>query len=1553
MAIRHRLGLFFGAIATVVLLVIAAIGILSRSQWGHEQVRRQVLSILQGNVHGVVRIGKVSGNLLTGATIDGIEIIDSLGHPFFTAEKISARYNIRAFLNQKLLFDDVTITRPLLLFDKPPGDKWNIARLWPSKPHPPGYVHKEGWGDWFELTNVRVIDGRVLVRAAWHPNDSLTSRQRDSVLAHQLGPKGKFVIEEVPGGWQRVSDFRHLNGVLPRLRIADPVNKWMLVDIATMTADARPLKGPPALVKDLKGRFEFTDDSAWFDNVKARLPGSRLTGGGRYYVDTDNLLLHLVAAPGAFKDFQFVYADFPDSGGGPVDFTMKWWNGVDTYTLKNMDFRVGRSHVEGNTTVTIYQVPDTVAFSGTELRFTNLDTRLIERVPPGLKFPRVGTMTGRASISGGTAAMNVDADVAYYDARAGQNHVVARGVVGVRGGIHARNLHVGLEPLQVALAKDYIKDLPVGGAITGNLVVNGDERTGLAARGGIVHVDRGLVSRATGRGTVRLAQAKGGSPWIDLDVRLHPLALAEAGKFAPSLGLRGVASGPLRLRGTMANLALNTELTTTGGGFIAAEGTVGLTGTPTYDLRTRMRGFNANAIVAKAPRTSLTGNVQARGVGTDPATMRLALAGRLTAIRVDTLTADSALFRLSAANGLLQIDTLRAAGRGLFAIAQGSLGLRPGRTGELRYDVRIDSLEQFGSFVRSPVDTGIVAPRPRAGAQRVARARADSARIARATEVERAATGRRTVQTPIAAAGTPAIRRDSLAGSVRAQGVLSGNVEQLNTNGTLELRNVVAKGSSVRRGTVQYTGVNLRAPSAQFTANASLDSLVVAGFELDSARGAVRYTKPGGFADITVHQAGGEVYKARGDFVFHPDHSEIHLADLSLQLDTTRWVSQRPSTINWGKGGIEVRTLELRSQYGGRLYANGIIPTEATSTSGLNLQLERFQLGDISALLQSDVAVTGVVDLNARVQGTLRDPRLNGTLSIARAHYGDTAIPDVRGTFGYASGILTTTAEAYGVPQDSAKGVAAVLAAVSRTDRPLVTVNGRIPINLGFGSGKPLLSDAPMDVTIKADSLPIDLLPQFVAVVDDVHGSARGDIHLRGTIKQPKIEGAVTLANAQVTIVPTGVTLTDLNARLRMRNDTVVVDTLAARAGKGFIAMGGSVDVRDFAKPAFDLRLAAVNAQVIDNERGHLNVDATIAMQGPLNAVVVDGIANVRNGVIYLPESQNRDVISTSDPTIFAVADTSVRRDRELVAGESPFLQNLVLDIGLTVQRDTWVRSKEANVEIYGDVNIRMDRYQDALALEGAINTDRGEYTMLSKRFLIRQGSATFLNLPEHGLNPILQITAENEVRVAGQEPLIVRLTIGGTLENPKLALSSNAQPPIPQSDLLSYVAFGRSTGTLLQLGGGSSLGGTSTSGGIAGSAIANAATSTLAGVALGVLADEAEGEATRSMGIDQFNISTDPELVTQLSSGAGRIAQLISVEGGKYVNPRTFVAVSVQNLVPGGRIETRARGGLVFQGFVEPRLPLRTPSLENQTSTAVGASRPVFGAVVRREWRF
>jgi hypothetical protein len=535
---------FLAALVIVAILLVIGVYTITNTDWGREQVRRRIVALLQDNSHGIIKVGKVTGNLLKGFTLHDLSITDSAGAPFVTAEQASARYAIRSLLGSRVDFDDVKLVRAVIVLDRPPGGKWNYERIFPRDTVTATGTKKTKWGTWVRFTDVTLLDADLTVRSPWEPDASLTGAQEKDVIREELGPEGRLVLVEAPGGYQKISRFHHINAQLPLLRLADPNYRTHRADVASLNMIAEPFRPPVATVKSLVGGFDFTSDSVWWQNVKVQLPASTLTGSGRYTVANNNLTLRAHAEPVATADIRWVYPRLPERGSGKLDFAMDWVGDTSIYIARNADVRIADAHLAGDFGVTI---AEELSIHDTNVRFNNLDTRLIQQIFPDVKPPRSGILSGRAKLDGNQRDLAVDGDFNFNDRRAGHNRVIAVGHVGFgNGDFRADNLRLTMRPVQVDLARDFAPALPVHGTVTGTAVLNGSTDTRMTARADITHVDRGQVSRITGTGTARFASgAQTSVSWFDVDARVHPLSLVTAGRFFPSAGLRGTATGPV------------------------------------------------------------------------------------------------------------------------------------------------------------------------------------------------------------------------------------------------------------------------------------------------------------------------------------------------------------------------------------------------------------------------------------------------------------------------------------------------------------------------------------------------------------------------------------------------------------------------------------------------------------------------------------------------------------------------------------------------------------------------------------------------------------------------------------------------------------------------------------------------------------------------------------------------------------------------------------------------------------------------------------------------
>lgn len=1522
--LNWRRGILVGAslISALILIAIIAVLVLTGTDWGRERVRRFAQNQINGMIHGKATIGRLSGNLLVGMTVHDLAITDSAGEPFVAVESFKANYDILGLVFRKHIWiEDAVLVRPLIVLDRPPGGKWNWQRIFVRSTAPTPPNQPPSWGAWLRFTNAAVVNGQLIVRTPWAPNANLSATQRDSAIRDVLGGGSRLMVQRAAGGFQKIIQLDSVTGAFPLVRLSDPGQPYRLLEVSALAMHAFPFRPPGAVVLDLKGVFPFTNDSIWWKGVYAALPGTHASGDGSYAFGSGDMRLAIHADPATFADFRWLYPRLP-AGHGRLDFRVAWHGAIQDYLAYNADVTMGAAHAAGSFGITL---GDTLTIHNTNVRFSGLDTRTLEQLIPHLSIPRRGVLAGRAEVNGGRHALTVNGDVTFDDQRAGVSRVIASGGIGfLPHGLRASALHVQLLPLQVAMIHTWKPSLPIGGTLSGTATLNGSTNTQLAMAGDVELRDRGTESALSGTGTIRLA----GATSFDIDVNAHPVSLVELGRFAPSIGLQGSAAGPLHLTGTLADLHVQTDLRLPDGGRFAAHGALNLASAQkAYDLTARLYTVNLRTIDSKAPVTSLTANAMVRGRGTQLATMRTTIVADLSASKLNNIAVDSISLRGTIVDGLANIERLYAAGANSVASVAGSFGLVRGRSGTLTYVVDVDSLGTFNRYVpRTVADTGVVRPRPQVMARAIARARADSARIARATEMQRMISG---APGPRLVVNAPApVPRDTMAGTVHAAGRLSGNIYDFDLRGRAAGDSVLVRGNFVRAFRAEYAWENARTAAAKLAVGLDADSVSAMGFAFDTARVRFTYAPPGGHVELALRQGDNRVYGANGDFALYTDRSEVRLADMRFRFDTVYWSMPHPSTITWGGPGIRVAGFELRNRRDGRIYANGLLPTKGTAD--FVLAVDNFPASNITDILQTDLPMAGVITLHGSMTGTLSAPAFRGAFGIAQGSFNGTAVPPTRATFAYADHDLVTH-----------------LDALSDSGRAVATLDGHLPINLALtGVTGSRLLPGPLAVDLVGDSLPIGLIPQFTDLVANVQGHAAGKISVRGTLQHPTFVGAMLLSNGAVKILSTGATITNMAAAVRLANDTVYVDSLVGRA-KGSVRLRGTLAMTGakWTQPAFNLYLVSNNAQLLNNDWGRLQIDAGLALTGPFDDAYLSGAATITQGVIYAPETGGRHVIGPGDPALFAVLDTSVIAQRELFPPVSPLLANLRMDVSVNVHHDTWVRNREANIEIYTNAPISIHEEQQALALTGIVTTDRGEYNFLSKRFQIKRGSAMFVGSPD--LNPTLQITGEYQVEVASRGAINISVIIGGTLRKPALTLSSDAQPPRTQSELLSLLAFGQSETSLLSFNS-SSIAGTAATNDLFGVG-AQVAVQRLAGVALGVAVDQLETAAGRAFGTDVFDITPADVPAGFNGNTLGNFLTQTRFEAGKYINGRTYVSATEQAGRPGLTIDHRTADGWRFDFSVEPRVLLLEPNLTSQPIKTVQS----YGGFVIRDWRF
>ena len=312
-------------------------------------------------------------------------------------------------------------------------------------------------------------------------------------------------------------------------------------------------------------------------------------------------------------------------------------------------------------------------------------------------------------------------------------------------GVRARDLRVQMLPVQVDMARTWMPSLPIGGVVTGTATVNGSTDTRARRRLATSIIATAARNRSsTATANVRLAGAN-----VVRRRRRRAAGVARRSRDGSSRrrgcrhGDRAGAAHRDRssdLRAAPIFDCLTADASSTRG---------------TLDLASRDKGYDLDGVALHAqsahdrrPRRRsrrCTAQVTSqRAAGFDPATMRVDDRRRSATSRWDSIGVDTVSVRANVDNGLVDVQRLYAAGSHTTATASGTFGLvRRAQTGKLKYRVAVDSLGAFNRWLpKAARRTTPVAPRPGVIARAIRRAKADSARIDRATEMERLINGR-------------------------------------------------------------------------------------------------------------------------------------------------------------------------------------------------------------------------------------------------------------------------------------------------------------------------------------------------------------------------------------------------------------------------------------------------------------------------------------------------------------------------------------------------------------------------------------------------------------------------------------------------------------------------------------------------------------------------------------------------------------------------------------------------------------------------------------------
>jgi hypothetical protein len=1480
---RLRLAGYIGiGIASGLLVALMAITLLTRSDWGMERARRFVVRWLEDRVEGELRIGRITGpGLLAGVRIHDFGIVDPSGRPFLSTDSLELAYDWRTLIAGRIVLNRVVLYRPEIHIERLPGDTvWNYERIFPPGEGPAGERSLILFND------ARIVDGTAFVRFPFEPGGPVAAADT-----------ARLILDPVPGGLARVMRFEQLNGRLDRVIWESPVEPGRLFDIQSLQARGYVWR-EPFTIRDARGTLTMRDSVVTFDMPDVRLPSSQAGILGRVIIRTggNDLDIRVDGRQLRFADMQWLYPALPQEGGGSLVLRIVSQADGTLWLAEDARLQTPGTNLAGSFGVV---TGDTIYFTRVDLRASPLDVNLLEQLLPG-GLPVDGLLVGTVEVRGPLSALETSGDMRFAGRDGEDADVSWRGVLDVRDPSHvaARSMQANVRKLELALVSAFNRNLHLTGSVSGSVAGSGalDRMSFTAA---LAHTGgAGAVSNFDGTGTIT---GSGARRRYDVAMNAMPASLEDLAAHVPALSrLHGELRGPLRIEGTAEDMSFSAELQTPGGSLGIDGRMQGSGDARRLRLEARSGAFELHGFGAGVPRTSLAGRLVADVRGTDVATA----AGTIQLLIDSAAIRGVSLGRLHAGmhldSGLLVVDSASLLTAGGVARARGELGLVQGRTGLLEAGFIAQSITPFEEYVFGSTAATDAEPR--------------------------------------------------LGGRVSATFTVGGWLGALDMAATAHAEELVVSTTVARRAAVRFTA--LTGPDAgarpRFNLTAEADSLRMLSHTMRLARLDAHGTLDSVAIAVAAEGPQADALDATAVMLRAGETTRIHTSRLAIG-GASRWDLQTPFDVELGAGVARVDSVILTRAAGGRVVAGGVLARADTAAADshavdFTVALDAVPFTELLAALRSRESGAGLVDGVVRVGGSALAPIATAELHARGVEYGELRIDNAFVELNYAERGLDMHAEA------------------QHGGRSILTSAGRIPIDLRLARIAERRLDQPLRVVVAADSLPPALPLGLLDGFSQVGGRIDGMLTLAGTTLNPALSGGFTLRNVTADWDVSGVRYSNVNGTLDLEQGRVLridvaalaadprsrgVRTFSSSPAGGSGTVRGTLDFAQLSDPLFDLRFSAERAYAARRRDVEAAVSGQVRLGGRYSRPEISGALRVDQGALYIDELYRQYLIvglELDDPGLLSIVDTSLVAVRPLLAASSnPFLRNLqIRNMQVAVANESWLRSRDMDVEVTGNLNVTFDRSQEDLRMIGSLNVERGTYTLYypplqSRRFQVRSGSIEFPGTP--GIDPSLGITAVYRARANG-EPLDVLAVVTGTLQNPRVRLTSDAQPPYSESDLASYLFFGVPSWEVAGSGG-------------PGTADVRA----VAGLGLSALRPSVLGYASsglqtlvQSAGLFDYVGLTSAEV----APGDNTIFSGTQLELGRYFwRSSLFVGYSQRlgslSADPGVRVEWRFQPEFSLELFAEDRFA-RTPGFGFRTESGL---RKVYGLSIFREWGF
>ncbi|MBT5829518.1 MAG: translocation/assembly module TamB, partial [Candidatus Latescibacteria bacterium] len=512
------------------------------------------------------------------------------------------------------------------------------------------------------------------------------------------------------------------------------------------------------------------------------------------------------------------------------------------------------------------------------------------------------------------------------------------------------------------------------------------------------------------------------------------------------------------------------------------------------------------------------------------------------------------------------------------------------------------------------------------------------------------------------------------------------------------------------------------------------------------------------------------------------------------------------------------------------------------------------------AFLFGQPQITGRLDAELAFSGELSDPLVFAEGGINTLGFYGLEIPTVTTNFSYGEKRVLVDVEV--IPQQGKQ----------------ISLTGSVPIE----------PNESLQLDLNTRGFAIAQLDTFLSGTHALDGDLDLSLTLGGTLNAPTYVGSAKWVNGKIDHPSIGRVYEPIVATVRVDQGKVSIDSLfIGRAGQQLV-LSGSTDLTGGNLSAFDINMDFVRFQPVHLPDVQAELNGHLQLHGSPSKPRLVGDLIVQHADIRLGE-------------LMATPSTGWE--------QWPFVQALQMAMRVRAGQQVWVRDPTFNIETTGDLDLVKDA--EGFKAFGSMQSKRGNYVFQNRRLDIAHADILFQGRPD--IDPDLDIEAQTRVmaRLQGDDdgspdPVIVIVSVGGTLFKPEITLSSNPVVGDGQfDDVLSVLLIGATREKMV---------------------VGNASD-----FVLGTLANRFGQRVGEGLRLDLVEVDVSESNISR-------------VRVGKYLTPRLFVSYAQDMISTGKEVAVEFK--------LMPSLTIEAKQIDvGQEETLIKQTRESVGVVWEKEW--